>query len=59
MSAATDDVDDLDLPTVERNAVSTGAAADSADWDVRLKGLPRLLPYATLVSDNANVGSPS
>jgi ATP-dependent Lon protease len=53
MSAA-DDADDLDLPATERDAVSTGAAADSADWDERLKGLPRLLRYAMLVSDNAN-----
>ena len=50
MSAA-DDADDLDLPATERDAVSTGAAADSADWDERLKGLPRLLRYAMLVSD--------
>lgn len=49
-----DDVDDFDLPATERDAVSTGAAADSADWDERLKGLPRLLRYAMLVSDNAN-----
>ncbi len=52
--SATDDADDLDLPATERDAVSTGAAADSADWDERLKGLPRLLRYAMLVSDNAN-----
>jgi ATPase family protein associated with various cellular activities (AAA) len=52
--SATDDAEDLDLPATERDAVSTGAAADSADWDERLKGLPRLLRYAMLVSDNAN-----
>src|SRR5258708_32118567 len=49
-----DDADDADLPAVERDAVSTGAAADSADWDERLKGLPRLLRYAVLLSDNAS-----
>ena len=52
--SATNDAEDLDLPATERDAVSTGAAADSADWDQRLKGLPRLLRYAILVSDNAN-----
>jgi ATP-dependent Lon protease len=52
--SATDDSEDIDPPTTERDAVSTGAAADSADWDERLKGLPRLLRYAMLVSDNAN-----
>jgi len=48
-----DDADDADLPAVERDAVSTGAAADSADWDERLKGLPRLLRFAMLISGNA------
>jgi ATP-dependent Lon protease len=59
MSAATDDTDDLDLPVVERDAVSTEAAADSADWHERLKGLPRLLCYTALLSDNSNVCSSS
>jgi ATP-dependent Lon protease len=45
-----DDADDADLPAVERDAVSTGAAADSADWDERLKGLPRILRFAMLIS---------
>jgi hypothetical protein len=49
-----DDPDDFDLPAVERDAVVTGAAADSADWDERHEGLPRLLRYAMLVNDNAN-----
>jgi ATP-dependent Lon protease len=53
MSADIDDADDFDLPVVERDAVSTGAAADSADWEERLKGLPRLLRYAMLVIDHA------
>src|ERR1700675_718130 len=48
-----DDADDADLPAVERDAVSTGAAADSADLDERLKGLPRLLRFAMLISGNA------
>jgi hypothetical protein len=48
-----DDSEDVDLPAVERDAVSTGAAADSADWDERLKGLPRLLRFAMLISHKA------
>ena len=47
------DADDADPPGTARDAVSTGAAADSADWDERLKGLPRLLRFAMLVSGNA------
>lgn len=50
----TNNEDGFDLPAPERDAASTGAAADSSDWDDRLKGLPRLLRYAMLVSDNAN-----
>jgi len=49
----TDDADDLDLPTVENDAASTGAAADSSDLDEHLKGLPRLLRYAMLVKEGA------
>jgi ATP-dependent Lon protease len=49
-----DDPDDFDLPAVERDAVVTGAAADSADWHERHEGLPTLLRYAMLVNDNAN-----
>jgi ATP-dependent Lon protease len=45
--------DELDLATTADDAVSTGAAADSADWDERLKGLPRLLRYAMLIIDKA------
>lgn len=48
-----DDADDADLPAVERDAVSTGAAADSVDCDERLKGLPRLLRFAMLISHKA------
>lgn len=51
---STDDADDFDLPAVERDAVVTGAAADSADWDERINGLPRLLRYAMLINDNAD-----
>lgn len=47
------DTDDLDLPPA-KDAVSTGAAADSADWDERHKGLPRLLRYAKLIIDEAD-----
>jgi hypothetical protein len=32
--------DDFDLPPVENDVVSTGAAADSAD-DAKFKGLPQ------------------
>jgi len=49
---STDD-DDFDLPAVESDAASTGAAADSSDCDERLRGLPRILRYAILVSENA------
>lgn len=52
MSTGNDDIDDFDLPATE-DAISTGAAADSADWDERLKGLPRLLRYAMLISERA------
>lgn len=47
------DADDADLPAAELDAVSTGAAADSADFDERLKGLPRLLRFAMLISHKA------
>jgi hypothetical protein len=48
-----DDADDADLPAVEPDAVSTGAAADSVDCNERLKGLPRILRFAMLISHNA------
>lgn len=53
MSTTSDDGDDFDL-TAPEDAVSTGAAADSADSDERLKGLPRLLRYAKLIIDGAD-----
>jgi ATP-dependent Lon protease len=49
-----DDSEDLDPVMAERDATSTGAAADSADWDERLKGLPRLLRFAMLISHKAH-----
>jgi hypothetical protein len=48
-----DDLDDFGLPP-EPDAVSTGAAADSADSSERLKTLPRLLRYAMLICDHAD-----
>jgi hypothetical protein len=48
-----DDSEDVDLAAVDHDAVSTGAAADSADWDERLKGLTRLLRFAMLFSHKA------
>ena len=50
---AVDDSEDVDLPAVEADAVSTGAAADTADSYERLKGLPRLLRFAMLISHHA------
>ena len=52
MSADTDD-EDLDLPNIESDAASTGAAADSSNDDERFQGLPRLLRYAMLGSESA------
>ncbi|MBR1214628.1 AAA family ATPase [Bradyrhizobium sp. JYMT SZCCT0180] len=49
----TDDADEIDLPEVG-DAVSTGAAADSSDANERLKGLPRLLRYAMLITDKTD-----
>src|SRR4051812_2340324 len=46
-----DNGDDFDLPAVYEDIVSTGAAADSSDWDQRLNGVSRILRYAMLVSD--------
>jgi ATP-dependent Lon protease len=48
-----DEGEDVDPVMAERDAISTGAAADSADWDERLKGLPRLLRFAILISQEA------
>lgn len=51
MNAAEDD--DVDLPEAD-DAVSTGAAADSAHSDDRLKGLPRVLRYSMLIMYRAD-----
>jgi ATP-dependent Lon protease len=51
--SATND-DDSELPEVDDDIVTTGAAADSGDWDERLKGLPRLMRYAALVFNKAD-----
>lgn len=48
-----DSNDDIDLSAVD-DIVSTGAAADSSDFDERLKGVPRILRYAMLVSDHGS-----
>jgi ATP-dependent Lon protease len=48
-----DDANDLDLPAIEGDVVSTGAAADSSDLDERLETLPRILRYAVLASESA------
>ncbi|MGO9358161.1 MAG: AAA family ATPase [Xanthobacteraceae bacterium] len=47
MSTDGNDHDDFDLP-LETDIASTGAAAESAEYDEKLKGLPRLLRYAIL-----------
>jgi ATP-dependent Lon protease len=46
------DRDDPNLPVVDDDVTSTGAAADSAETDERLQALPRILRYAMLVSDS-------
>ena len=48
-----DDSEDVDPPALEADAVSTGAAANSADPYGHLKGLPRLLRFAMMISHNA------
>ncbi len=47
MTADADDVDDLELPA-EDDVASSGAAAESAEWDPKLQQLPRILRYAAL-----------
>jgi ATP-dependent Lon protease len=49
-----DEGDDFDLPALDDDVISTGAAADSSDWDGRMKGVSRLLRYAMLVTDGAS-----
>jgi ATP-dependent Lon protease len=50
---AFDDNEDVDLSVVELDVASTGAGADSADSDERMKGLTRVLRFARLISHNA------
>lgn len=45
--------DDFDLPTVDADITSTGAAADSSEQDDPIKGLPRILRYAILFQRGA------
>src|SRR5664279_1214599 len=47
MTAGADDIKDVDLPG-EDDVASTGAAAETAEWDEKLKRLPRILRYAAL-----------
>ena len=47
MTADVDDIDQLDLPG-EDDLASSGAAAESAEWDEKLQQLPRILRYAVL-----------
>ena len=47
MTAGADDINDLELPA-EDELASTGAAAETAEWDEKLKRLPRILRYAAL-----------
>ena len=46
--------DELDPPAAAADAVSTGAAAESAEWDDRFKGLPRVQRYAMLFIERAD-----
>jgi hypothetical protein len=48
-----DKLSDPNLPTIDHDAITTGAAADSSEADDRLKHLPRVLRYAMLVSTAA------
>ena len=47
MTADADNIDDLDLPG-EDDVASSGAAAESAEWNEKLQQLPRILRYAVL-----------
>lgn len=53
MSTDPDESEDFNLP-LEEDVVSTGAAADSAEVDEKLKALPRLLRYAVLSGKDAS-----
>jgi ATP-dependent Lon protease len=47
MTADTENIDDLGLPGVD-DVASSGAAAESAEWNENLQRLPRILRYAVL-----------
>jgi hypothetical protein len=47
MTADANNVDDLELPG-EDDVASSGAAAESAEWNEKLQRLPRILRYAAL-----------
>ena len=47
MTADADNIDDLELPG-EDDVASSGAAAESAEWNEKLQRLPRILRYAVL-----------
>src|ERR1039458_9866834 len=47
MTAGAEDIKDVDLPA-EDELASTGAAAETAEWNEKLKRLPRILRYAAL-----------
>ena len=44
--------DDFDLPVLDDDIVTTGAAADSSEPDARLQALPRILRYAVLTGQD-------
>jgi hypothetical protein len=45
--------DDFDLPVLDDDIVTTGAAADSSEPDARLQALPRILRYAVLTGQDS------
>jgi ATP-dependent Lon protease len=47
MTADADNIDDLGLPGLD-DVASSGAAAESAEWNEKLQRLPRILRYAVL-----------
>lgn len=53
MSNNPGDNDDVDVPAIDHDTTSTGAAADSSEDDALLKGLPRILRYAMMIEKEA------
>jgi ATP-dependent Lon protease len=47
MTADADNIDELELPA-EDDVASSGAAAETAEWNEKLQRLPRILRYAVL-----------